>query len=325
MTTIPIRIHDYFQSVNPMDDPRFCDVITTELSNTPSIAITACPQDIGVQRNNGRVGAALAPEMIRKQLYKLPPVSSTIPFKHIPLQIVDIGNIDVTSNFLEPIHANLTSTVIELLTNGHTPFVLGGGHDCAFANGRGILEHAKRINKTVIIINIDAHLDVRPLINGMAHSGSPFRQLLDAYPHQINHFIEFGIQNFAFAQSHREYIESSQVPSTIYFYEDIVNYGFQASLHELVTQCNSFNADWIYLSIDMDSVQSAFAPGVSAPAAMGFTPNELLSIVKNICTTKKVRLLDIVEVNPTFDIDNRTSKLAAITLATALTSLAHGT
>jgi len=323
--TIPIQLQDYFQSVNTHDDLRFCDVVSTELSKTPSLVIVGCPQDIGVQRNNGRVGAALAPEMIRKQLYKLVPVSSATPYKLVSLPLVDIGNIDVTSNFLEPIHANLTSTVIELLTNGHTPFVLGGGHDCAFANGRGILEHAKRANKTVVIINIDAHFDVRPLINGMAHSGSPFRQLLEAYPHQINHFIEFGIQNFAFAQSHREYIESSQVPSTIYFYEDIVYNGFQASLHELVTQCNSLHADWIYLSIDMDSVQSAFAPGVSAPAAMGFTPNELLSIVKKICTTKKVRLLDIVEVNPTYDIDNRTSKLAAITLATALTSLAQGT
>lgn len=321
MTTIPIRIHDFFQSVNPIDDPRYCDVITTDLTNTPSIAIIGCPQDIGVQRNNGRIGAAMAPEMIRKQLYKLPPVTSTISSKDASKLIVDIGDIDVTSNFLEPIHANLTSTAIELLTNGHTPFVLGGGHDCAFANGRGILEVAKRLNKTVTIINIDAHFDVRPLNNGMAHSGSPFRQLLEAYPHQINQFIEFGIQNFAYAQSHRDYIESSQVSTSIYFYEDIVNSGFLTSLHKLVTQCKTSNADWIYLSIDMDAVQSSFAPGVSAPAVMGFTPNELIAIVKEICATKKVRLLDIVEVNPTYDIDNRTSKLAAITLATAITCL----
>lgn len=319
--TIPIQLQDYFQSVNPLDDPRFCDVISTELSETPAFVIVGCPQDIGVQRNNGRVGAALAPEEIRKQLYKLPPTTSVIHSQNNSQPIVDIGNVDVSSNFLEPIHANLTSVVSNLITNGHTPLVLGGGHDCAFANGRGIFEHAKQLQKTVVIINIDAHFDVRPLNNGLAHSGSPFRQLLEAYPHQINHFIEFGIQNFAFAQSHREYIESSTVPSTIYFYDDIITNGFQSSLQNLTDVCVASKADWIYLSIDMDAVQSAFAPGVSAPAAMGFTPNELLSIVKALCSTKKVRLLDIVEVNPTYDIDNRTSKLAAITLVTALNFL----
>ncbi len=319
--TIPIQIQDYFQSVNPHDDPRFCDVISTELSETPSFVIVGCPQDIGVQRNNGRIGAALAPEAIRKQLYKLPPTTSIIHSQYNSQPIVDFGNVDVSSNFLEPIHANLTSVVSNLLINSHTPIVLGGGHDCAFANGRGILEHAKRLQKTVAIINIDAHFDVRPLNNGLAHSGSPFRQLLENNSEQIAHFFEFGIQNHAFAQSHREYIESSTVPSTIYFYDDIITNGFQSSLQNLSDLFVDSKADWIYLSIDIDAVQSAFAPGVSAPAVLGFTPNELLSIVKALCSTKKVRLLDIVEVNPTYDIDNRTSKLAAITLATALNSL----
>lgn len=323
--TIPIQIQDYFQSVNPNDDPRYCDVITEKLTDTPSLVIVGCPQDIGVQRNNGRIGAASAPELIRKQLYKLPPTTSNTQSKQKTKSIVDIGNVDISSNFLEPIHANLTSVVTNLLTNNHIPLVLGGGHDCAFANGRGILEHAKFLHKSVAIINIDAHFDVRPLNNGLAHSGSPFRQLLETYPQQIAHFFEFGIQNFAFAQSHREYIESSRVPSTIYFYDDIVRNGFRETLLHLVAQCEASKADWIYLSIDIDAVQSAYAPGVSAPAVLGFTPNELLSIVKEICSTKKVRLLDIVEVNPTYDIDNRTSKLAAITLATSLNILAYGT
>lgn len=325
MTTIPIQIQDYFQSINPTDDPRFCDVISTELTETPSLVIVGCPQDIGVQRNNGRVGAALAPEAIRKQLYKLPPVTSKYQMKQLSFPLVDIGNVDVSSNFLEPIHANLTSVVSKVLTNGHIPIVLGGGHDCAFGNGRAFLEFAKSNDKSVAIINIDAHLDVRPLNNGLAHSGSPFRQLLETYPNQIAHFVEFGIQNFAFAQSHRDFIESSPTPSTIFFFDDIVNTGFFTSLQQLVTQLKASNADWMYLSIDIDAVQSAYAPGVSAPAVTGFTPNELLSIVKELCSTKKVRLLDIVEVNPTYDIDNRTSKLAAVTLATALISLAQGT
>jgi formiminoglutamase len=321
MKTKPIEIKDFFQSSNPLEDPRFCDNVVTNVADVPSIVIVGCPQDIGVQRNNGRVGAAEAPNSIRKQFYKLTPYSFGKKVHDFSHPIVDIGNIDTASKTLEHIHTDLSEVVEQLISKGDIPIVLGGGHDCAFANGSAMLETAKKQGKTVSIINIDAHLDVRPLNNGVAHSGSPFRQLLENYPKHIAHFYEFGIQNFSYSHQHIQYLESSHVPTTIFFYDEIVNLGLQTALQQFIQSCQESKADWIYLSIDIDAVQSAYAPGVSAPAVVGFTPNELLQIVQQICTTKKVRLVDIVEVNPTYDIDNRTSKLAAITMATAITAL----
>lgn len=320
MKTIPIKVKDFFQSSNPIEDPRFCDVVTSE-SDAPSIVIVGCPQDIGVQRNNGRIGSAEAPNSIRKQLYKLTPNSFERKVQNFSRMIVDIGNIDIESKTLEIIHSDLSDVVEHSISKGDIPIVLGGGHDCAFANGSAILEFAKKEGKTVTIINIDAHLDVRPLNNGVAHSGSPFRQLLETYPKQIAHFYEFGIQNFSYSQQHIQYLEQSPAPSTICFYDEIVKNGLASSLKHIVHNIQESTSDWIYLSIDIDAVQSAYAPGVSAPAVVGFTPNELLQIIRMVCSTKKVRLVDVVEVNPMYDIDNRTSKLAAIAIATAISEL----
>ncbi len=321
MELLPVTLADCFTSLNPEEDPRFCDiVVSTNSTNIQhKFVILGCPQDIGVQRNSGRIGAAQAPFEIRKQFYKLTPQLKSYSSVKLTNSIVDIGNINVESGNLELIHDTTTATIRNTISNGNIPILLGGGHDCAFASGRAILEEAKKQNKTVSILNIDAHLDVRHLINGKAHSGSPFRQLLELYPNHISHFIEFGIQDFAFAQKHIDYLENSSVPTTVQYYETIQQIGLKNSLEQLIETITNAQSDWIHLSLDIDAVQSSYAPGVSAPAVVGFTPQELRIIIKQICLTKKVRLVDIVEVNPTFDIDNRTSKLAANAIATVIT------
>ena len=91
------------------------------------------------------------------------------------LTISDGGNIgeDLT---LEEAHQQLEHRVGELISRGRVPFVVGGGNDQSYPNASALLKHSK----SVYVINIDAHLDVRPLKeNNQAHSGSPFRLLCE--------------------------------------------------------------------------------------------------------------------------------------------------
>ena len=80
-------------------------------------------------------------------------------------------------------------------------------------------------------------------------------------------------------------------------------------LERIAIFCDS--VDHIYLTIDMDAFPSAYAPGVSASAPDGMLPFQAIEIIKKIMASEKWLSSDVVEVNPDFDIDNRTSKLAA--------------
>ena len=67
----------------------------------------------------------------------------------------------------------------------------------------------------------------------------------------------------------------------------------------------------IHLSIDLDVLPAAVAPGVSAPAGFGVEYAKLRAMVAAVAATGRVALLDVVELNPDFDVDNRTAKAAA--------------
>ena len=71
------------------------------------------------------------------------------------------------------------------------------------------------------------------------------------------------------------------------------------------------NVDHVYVTIDLDGFSSAYAPGVSAPSPMGFCPKIVLVSLELILNAKKLISMDIAEMNPKYDIDHQTAKLAA--------------
>ena len=83
--------------------------------------------------------------------------------------------------------------------------------------------------------------------------------------------------------------------------------------NEISTWIDAFikNVDHVYVTIDLDGFSSAFAPGVSAASPMGFTPRIVLECLKTIIGSGKLISLDIAEMNPLYDVDGQTAKLAA--------------
>ena len=71
------------------------------------------------------------------------------------------------------------------------------------------------------------------------------------------------------------------------------------------------DVDYVYATIDLDGFSSAYAPGVSAPSPMGFSPDIVLESLKIIIDSQKLISLDIAEMNPKYDVDGQTAKLAA--------------
>ena len=158
-----------FFSRNDPHDPRLGEIVSTDEKDyaTADIVILGCPQDEGVRRNNGRVGAADAPNAVREQFYKLTPFN-------IKKKLVDLGDVRIGGS-LEETHETHCAVVAKILSDGKRLIVIGGGNDISYPDGVAM---AKVFGPDKWIgINIDSHLDVR--IAEQRNSGTPYRQLLE--------------------------------------------------------------------------------------------------------------------------------------------------
>lgn len=310
-----------FHGTDP-EDPRFGDLLTPidEIPATASIVavIVGIPQHIGVERNGGRPGAEEAPRAIRMAFTKLATSAVEHAIKSERLVICDAGDIDTNGKTLEQIHDEQHDVVSSLLHAGCIPILLGGGHDTAWPTIRAM----NYVGEPFGVINIDAHADVRPLIDDVrSHSGSPFRQMLTEPSSALApaSFLEFGLQQTSVSRSHLDLI--AQYGMHAVMLDHIRERGVRTAWDDALLLATQ-SASKLYVSLDMDAVASAYAPGVSAPAAAGFTPEEVLHCVRAAATHRALCAFDIVEVNPRYDVDGRTAKLAGLVLAEVIAGLA---
>ena len=294
-----------FFSRNDPADQRLGDLVTRHPGAFPGdarVAIIGVPQDIGVARNGGRTGAAEAPDAIRRMLYRLTPydVATGHSIEHGVIR--DLGNIHCGGE-LEEIHARLTAVVSEVCRTGVVPIVLGGGHDTTYAAAAGVAA----VHGALGMINADAHLDVRTA-NPLRNSGTSFRMLIDEGCIHPENFVELGIQSYVNAGSHVRWLVAQG--ARIITLDEIRAAGLQAQLAAALRIATA-GARPLYATLDIDGVRASEAPGVSAPLPDGFTGAELLEIAMTLGRRPEIVALDIVEVNPRFDRDNMTARLAA--------------
>jgi formiminoglutamase len=272
------------------------------------------PQDEGVRRNSGRVGAAAGPDHIRHWLHRLTPWDSAHEADLGALAPLDLGNLIVDAD-LEASQALLGQVVAGLLRAGTIPIVLGGGHEAAFGHYLGYVEAGVPVG----IINIDAHLDVRPLLDGRGHSGSPFRQALEhSVPLPAGRYACLGVQPFSTSREHLRYCLDRQ--ATVRWRDDVAGRLEESFLDCLAEQrrqgCKT------YLTIDADAVQAAEVPGVSAPNPLGLAGREVARCAFAAGSGAEVASLDVVEINPAHDPEGHSARWAALVIWHFLAGLA---
>ncbi|WP_143884280.1 formimidoylglutamase [Chryseobacterium binzhouense] len=253
--------------------------------------------DEGVRRNKGRQGAKKAPDVIRKNIANFPVIFPDF-------SLLDFGNITCEDTNLESAQNLLAKNVSKVLLKGGKSLVLGGGHEVTFGHYRGIRtafpEHK------IGIVNFDAHFDNRQPESGVgASSGTGFWQI--AQEGEINS-LHIGIQRNSntlklFDTAHQlgmKYILADEL-----FFENL------PSVYERVNELAE-SVDILYMTICMDVFNASIAPGVSAFAYNGiFADAAFMHLYRHILRNEKLAALDIAEVNPDFDIQDRTSRLAA--------------
>jgi formiminoglutamase len=283
-------------------DVRIGDIIGSRLGGDviPDAVVVGFPCDQGVALNAGRVGAAEAPDLIRGVLYRFtarPDAGER--FVDLIGRIRDLGNV-VPGMTVEESQALLAEVLAPWLDRGVPAIVLGGGHETAFGHFLGYV----RSELAVEILNWDAHPDVRELHGGKAHSGSSFRLALTHPSGLCRGYTVAGLLRHMTVESHLRFLRDMR--GTFYWGEDLSLGLIKELFAALSTRCLA--------TFDIDAVDQAFAPGVSAPAAGGMTPALWLNAARLAGRCPNVSSMEIVEVNPTYDRDAQTVRLAGLTV-----------
>lgn len=268
-------------------------------NNCKNIALLGFCSDEGVRRNGGRPGAKEGPNAIRQALCN--------KVLHESVGLVDMGDVICESD-LESAQHDVAKKVSQAQALGFKTMLLGGGHEIAFAHFKGL--HEAYADHKIGIINIDAHLDVRPLIDGKGSSGTPF---LQAYNHCKSSQTEFaylalGIQPQANTPSLFDTMNT--IGGHYAFASDMMA---ERHLENTLQKTEHFvdTCDKIYVTICLDAFSASIAPGVSAPQSLGLTADYVLPILNFLKKQEKIIAIDVAELNPKFDADNKTANLAA--------------
>lgn len=270
-----------------------------------SFVVCGYPDDEGIRINGGRPGAAQAPKAVRRPLYKMTPsLTSTAR-----LDLLDAGDLVPSGLDLAERHGAATAHARAALTKDARWIALGGGHDYGFSEADAYCEWAQSAGHRPLIINFDAHLDVRPDSKGLS-SGTPFYRMIEKHHSRGLDFVEIGIQAQCNSRAHVEWLKSRG--GRILFLDE-----WLASGEKLETYMTRHLDDLLlrprpaFVSVDIDVFSSAVAPGCSQSWATGFMPREFFATFDLLLARLDVRALGIYEVSPPLDQDDRTAKLAA--------------
>jgi formiminoglutamase len=262
-----------------------------------TVVILGCPTDEGVRRNGGRPGAAEAPAAIRRCLYRLGVAGLE------GLALADLGDTPPGPD-LETTHERHRAAVRQVLADGKRLISLGGGNDVAYPDVAGLAA----VEPPALAVNVDAHYDVRA--DAPRNSGTPYRQLIEERLLDPGRLCILGTQPFANSPVYTGYLAERGVQH-VSLREARARGGLAAVARGLLHAAPHGPIFW---GLDMDVVGAAEAPGVSAPNPLGISGAELCELAELAAADPRTRLVELSEVNPAFDLDQRTCRLAAAAL-----------
>ncbi len=228
-----------------------------------------------------RTGSRWAPEAIRKGSYDFEPYDYDYDCDLANVPVYDMG--DVEFGNVSDMIAELQPTVFRVIKDGKVPIILGGEHSVTLPCIRAVAQHT---NVTAVVF--DAHLDLKDsyLGNKYGHASVSRNILERAIP-----LIQIGVRSGTRAEY--QYAREKSVFFTI---DQLRRDGLGNVLDNV---SRSIEGNSVYLSIDIDVLDPAYAPGVGNPEPYGLTPLELRTAIRRLAPSASG--FDIVEIAPDYD------------------------
>jgi len=252
------------------------------------VAIVGAPTDDLV---SDRPGTRFAPRAIR--------AASCPPGAHLEakvdafaeLRVVDFGDAPVLPADAARSHAAIEQTVGAVVAAGLIPIVLGGDHSIAEPDVRAC---AKR-HGPVGLVHFDTHTDTGKQVFGVevSHGTPMFRLVRDGHV-DPRRYVQIGLRGYWPGEA--EFAWQADQGITAFFMHDVRDLGIDAVVERAVA---SVGAGPVFLSVDIDVLDPAFAPGTGTPEPGGMTSVDLLKAVRTVAVQLELVGADVVEVIPT--------------------------
>ena len=252
------------------------------------VAIVGAPMDDLV---SDLPGTRFGPRAIRAASSPSGPELETAVDAIAELRVVDFGDAPVLPADPTRSHAAIEDTVAEVLAAGVIPVILGGDHSisepdvraCAAAHG------------PVGLVHFDTHTDTGAEVFGVGLShGTIMRRLVEAGHVDPRRYTQIGLRGYWPGEA--EFAWQSEQGITSLFMHDIRDLGIKEVVRRAV---EVVGAGPVFLTVDIDVLDPAFAPGTGTPEPGGMTTAELLRAVREVATQLDVIGADMVEVIPT--------------------------
>jgi agmatinase len=251
------------------------------------VAIVGAPTDDLV---SDRPGARFGPRSIR--------AASCPPGPHLEskvdafeeLKIVDFGDAAVLPADPAASHAAIEALVGQVLDAGLLPVVLGGDHSIAEPDVRAVAER----HGPVGLVHFDTHTDTGREVFGVEVShGTPMLRLVEAGKVAPERYVQIGLRGYW--PGERELDWQAEHGITSFFMHDVRDRGIQAIVEEAIAIASDGPT---FLSVDVDVLDPAYAPGTGTPEPGGMTSGDLLWACRELAARLQLVGMDVVEVLP---------------------------
>ena len=285
------------------------------------VAIVGAPVDTSL----GHRGAAYGPRALRADERLLPnmpelltnPSTRIRPFEH--LTVVDYGDAAVDPLSIENSMQPIRTLVREIAEVGAVPIVLGGDHSILWPDAAAVADVYGGGN--VGVIHFDAHPDCADTLVGHPVShGTPIRRLIDDEHVPARNFIQIGLRS-AVSPDEALFEWMNENGLRAHYMAEIDRRGFDAVLEDAIAEALD-GPEYLFLSLDIDVLDPAFAPGTGTPEPPGLTNRELLPALRRICHETPVVGIEVVEVAPHLDPGYTTTMNARRAIFECLSGLA---
>lgn len=273
---------------------------TRDLVNV-DVAVVGIPYD---GATSYRSGTRLGPRAIREQSLLLWGYNNALgvaPFQ--AMNVIDYGDLEVIPVDVQATHRAIEEQMQPLINHGTTVLALGGDHSISLPLLRA---HAKKFGP-LAVIHFDAHPDTwdREFGDQKYSHGTPFRRAIEESLIDTAAYLQIGIRGPTAGP--QDYIDAKQLGARMITFDEASERGTAAVVEEVRIRVGGRPA---YVTLDIDCIDPAFAPGTGTPEVGGFTSHQMLQLLRGLRGVNIVGF-DLVEVSPPFDNNGITAILAA--------------
>jgi len=274
--------------------------------------------------STGMRGAALGPRFVRCWDDPLlgagleMPNTATMVNPHRELVMADYGDAPVDPLSTERSIGPIRQLVREVAETGTIPFIVGGDHSLMYPDVAAVSDVYGK--GRVGVVHFDAHWDAAGV--GLGHHishGRPIRLLVEEGHVPGHNFIQVGLRGYLPDGDDLAWMREHGL--RYHFMAEVEQRGWAAVMARAIEEALD-GPEYMYLTIDIDVLDPAYAAGVGTPEPGGLTPRELFPLIRNLCARTRVVGVEVVEMNPVLDPTYRTAQVVNRIMREAVTGIA---